>query len=520
VFPARTAVIYGERRWSYREYFERVCRMANALRGLGVRRDTKVAVLAPNTPLPLEAHAAIPMAGGVIVTLNIRLHANEIAYILNHSGSEVLLADAALSHHIAPIRSQVPGLRHVVIATDEQASPAPPHEAFPGVAFEEWLADAAADAPDGEPAAEEQVIAINYTSGTTGPPKGVVFTHRGAFLNALGNALQYGLNGHSVYLWTVPMFHCNGWCFTWTVPGVAGTSVCLRKVDGVAVREAIARHGVTHFCGAPVVLQFLASLPGAEHFRFRQAVRAITGGAAPSPTLLAAMRRMNVDVAHIYGLTETYGPYTVCEVQDDWGGLTEDEYAKRLARQGVANILAGELEVMDERMRPVPRDGATTGEICMRGHLIMKEYFREPAATAKTFADGWFRSGDLGVRHPDGYIELMDRAKDIIVSGGENISTIEVENVLASHPDVEEVAVVSAPDEQWGEVPVAFVRPRAGAQPAEQELIAYARERLAHYKCPKRIVFGELPRTSTGKVQKYVLRERLWQGQARRIKGH
>ncbi|MBI4083861.1 MAG: AMP-binding protein [Candidatus Lambdaproteobacteria bacterium] len=520
VYPGRTAVVYGERRWSVREFHGRVCRLANALRGLGVGRETKVALLSPNIPLGLEAHFGIPWAGGTVVAMNVRLNPREIAYIVNHSQSEVLVADGALAAALEPVWGELGGLRHVVVAEDDLAGPRQGWRPPRALAYEELLAGADAGEPPPAVADERQVIAINYTSGTTGDPKGVMYTHRGAYLNVASLVMENGLGPRSVYLWVVPMFHCNGWCYTWAVPGIGAANVCLRAIDAARIRELVLREQVDLFCGAPVVLQMLASLPDAARFRFERTVRACTGGAPPSPTLLAAMRRMNVDVTHLYGLTETYGPSTICEVQEDWLRLPLEGYAEKLARQGVAHYTAGEVTVLDRDDRRVPADAKTLGEVAMRGNTVMAGYFRDPEATGQAFRGGWFHSGDLGVLHADGYIELRDRAKDIIISGGENVSTIEVENALLAHPQVEEAAVVSRPDERWGEVPVAFVWPRAGEAPSEAELIAHCRERLAHFKCPKAVLFERLPRTSTGKVQKFALRERLWQGQVTRIKGN
>jgi fatty-acyl-CoA synthase len=519
VFPTREAVVYGAKRWRFAEFYSRVCRLANALRALGIVRESKVAVLAPNVPMALEAHFGIPLAGGVIVAINTRLDPREVAFILEHSRSEALLVDAAWLTGLEPIWGELRRLRRVVVYRDPVAPVSSP--GFEDAAdYEDILGGAEATEPPWTLEDEDQTIALDYTSGTTGKPKGAMYSHRSACLNALGNAMEAGMDRHARYLWTLPMFHCNGWCFTWGVPGVGATSICLRAVEGPVMRDLIRAERVTHFCGAPIVLQFLANLPEADRLRFETPVRASTGGAPPSPTLIAAMRRMNVEPTHLYGLTETYGPFTICEVQDDWVKLPLQSYAEKVARQGVAHLLAGELGVLDTELRPVPADGRTMGEICMRGNMVMQGYYRDEAATAEAFRGGWFHSGDLGVLHPDGYIELRDRAKDIIISGGENISTIEVENTLAAHPDIQEVAVVSRPDERWGEVPVAFVLPKPGRALAEADVIGFCRERLAHFKCPKTVIFEPLPRTSTGKVQKFLLRERLWAGQARRIKGH
>jgi fatty-acyl-CoA synthase len=520
VFPGRTATVYGEQRRSYREFFERVCRQANGLRALGVRREERVAILAPNLPVLLESHFGIPFAGGVIVAINTRLNGREVAYILKHSGSTILLADRGLLGAIRPVADDLRGLRKVFVIEDPAAGPDDGWRPAGSEDYEAWLGRQSAAEPPFPVEDELQTIAIDYTSGTTGSPKGVMYTHRGASINAIADLLQNGVNAQSVYLWTLPMFHCNGWCFTWALPGAGATSVCLRQVDPALARDLIVREGVTHFSGAPVVLQMLAQLAETQPFRFETQVKANTGGAPPSPTLLATMKRLNVEVTHLYGLTETYGPCTICEVQDEWLTLPLDAYAQKLSRQGVPHALAGELTVLDPAtMEPVRADGTAMGEICIRGNTVMKGYFADPAATEKAFAGGWFHTGDLGVLHADGYIELRDRAKDIIISGGENISTIEVENALAAHPDILEVAIVSRPDPKWGEVPVAFVNVKPGRTLTAEAVLAFCRERLAHFKCPKAVLFEALPRTSTGKVQKFALRERLWQGHDKRIQG-
>ena len=521
VFPTRTAVIYEGLRRNYQEFNARVLRLAGALAALGLGPDRKVAVLAPNVPVMLEAHFGIPWCGAVIVAINIRLNAQEVAYILNHAQCEVLLVDRGLLGSVRPVLEQglAPSVKTVVVAEDPAAGPDEGWRPAGGVEYEDFLARAKPWVGPPRVEHELQTIAIDYTSGTTGSPKGVVFSHRGAMLNAISGCTQHLFSHRSVYLWTLPMFHCNGWCFSWAAPGVGAANVCLRQVEPVKARNLIAAEGVTHFFGAPIVLQMLASLAEREPFRFEHTVQAATGGAPPSPTLLAAMRGLNVNVTHLYGLTETYGPNTICEVQEEWQALAPQAYADKLARQGVAHLLAGDLAVLDEKMQPVPADGATMGELCMRGNTVMMGYYRDEAATVQAFRGGWFHSGDLAVLHPDGYVEIRDRSKDIIISGGENISTIEVENTLAAHPDIAEAAVVSRPDEKWGEVPVAFVSPKPGRELTEQAVIHFCRERLAHYKCPKSVVFEALPRTSTGKVQKYALRERLWAGQSRRVKG-
>lgn len=523
VFPTRIATVYGDNRQSYARFMERVHRLSNGLKSLGIGLDDKIAVLSPNLPMVLEAHYAIPWTGGVIVAVNTRLNSQEVAYVLNHCQAKVLLIDRGLLEIIKPVLAETPSLRMVIVAEDPAAGPddgwRPEGLQEPTTDYDAFLASASAQAAPPLVEDEDQTIAINYTSGTTGSPKGVMFSHRGAMLNAMGGCQQHGLNHHSVLMWTLPMFHCNGWCFSWAGPGIGATNVCLRQVEGPVLRDLINDQGVTQFFGAPIVLQMLASLGESEPFRFKNRVKAGTGGAPPSPTLLAAMESLNVEVTHLYGLTETYGPNTICEVQDEWVGLPLEEYANQLSRQGVAHHLAGEMAVLDEKMQPVPADAATMGEICMRGNTVMKGYYLDEIATETAFAGGWFHSGDLAVLHPDGYVEIRDRAKDIIISGGENISTIEVENTLAAHPDIAEAAVVSRPDDKWGEVPVAFVTPKPERELTEQDVIAFCQEKLARFKCPKEVHFGTLPRTSTGKVQKYALREKMWQGLDKRVKG-
>jgi fatty-acyl-CoA synthase len=500
--PDRTAVVHGALRRTYEELDARVNRLASALRARGVARRDRVAILAPNTPALLEAHFGVPAAGGVLVAINARLSAPEVRAILEHSGARTLLVDAELES-VATDRPA--GLD--VVRIDDTAAPDDP--------YEQLLAE-------GDPAAaprtledEDEPISINYTSGTTGAPKGVVYTHRGAYLNALGEIVEAELGHRPVYLWTLPMFHCNGWCFPWAVAAAGGTHVCLRAVEPGAVWRLLHEERVTHYCGSPTVQIGLVNHPDAAPLE--HPVTALVAAAPPSPTLLARLAELNIEIVHVYGLTETYGPHTVATRRDGWEELEAGERARLLARQGQGYTTADLVRVVDEDMRDVPRDGATMGEVVMRGNNVMAGYFAAPETTATAFRGGWFHSGDLAVWHPDDAIELRDRGKDIIISGGENISTIEVEQVVSRHPAVLECAVVSMPSERWGERPKAFVTLKDGATVGERELIEFCRGQIAHYKCPDAIEFGPLPKTSTGKVQKFALREREWRGHERRI---
>lgn len=504
VFGDRTAVVEGKRRLSYAELGGRVSRLASALHRAGIAPGDRVAYLAPNSLPVLEGHFGVPLAGAAIVTINIRLAPSEVAYILDHSGARLLVADSELAGPVAPLLAERPKLQ-VVIAGE---GPPPPQLAG-AMPYEQFLAQGALGLlAEDPPVGEDGLIAINYTSGTTGFPKGVMYTHRGACLNALGEALETKLDQESVYLWTLPMFHCNGWCFTWGVTAVGGTHVCLRKVDPAQVFALVESERVTHFCAAPTVLIDLAQHARTHGVRLSHPVTICTGGAPPAPAVIEAIEGIGARLIHFYGLTETYGPHTLCVWRGKWNPLPREQKMAIKARQGVASTVAGELRVVDEEMRDVPRDGKTVGEVVMRGHNVMAGYFNDPEATAAAFRGGWFHSGDLAVMHPDGYIEIRDRAKDIIISGGENIATVEVERTLYQHPAVLEVAVVGVPHPRWGEVPKAFVTLRPGAEATAEELIGFCRERLAHFKCPKEIAFGELPKTSTGKIQKYVLRQR------------
>ncbi|MEE9281567.1 MAG: acyl--CoA ligase family protein [Myxococcota bacterium] len=514
VFPGRPAVIHGDLRWTYEQLGREVGRLAGALRRAGVEAGDRVAILSPNTPWHLAAHFAAPLLQAPLVSINTRLAAPEIAYILQHSGAKVLLVDSELAPPLDRVRDQLGSVESVVEIADA---------GVPVRDGEESYADFVEGAPLVEianPVADEDtLLSINYTSGTTGMPKGVMYTHRGAYLNAMGEVAALGLSKQTVFLWTLPMFHCNGWCMPWAVTAAAGTHLCLRAIDPPEIFRLIPEHGVTNFNAAPTVLLMLASDPAAAGVRFDPPIHVCTGGAPPSPTLLERMERLGVRITHLYGLTETYGPHVLCEMQSEWEGLDSARRAKVMSRQGVPYPHAIYLRVVDESMKDVPADAKTMGEVVMRGNNTMCGYYEDPEATAQAFAGGWFHSGDVGVMHPDGYIELTDRSKDIIISGGENISTIEVENTLYQHPDVLEVAVVSMPHPKWGEVPKAFITLKPDASPTAGSVIAWTRERLAHFKCPKAVEFGELPKTATGKIQKFKLRDREWEGKGRSIQG-
>ncbi|MFZ3235395.1 MAG: acyl-CoA synthetase [Stellaceae bacterium] len=506
VFPDRKAVVYGERRYSWREAFERCRRLAAALAARGVGHGDTVAVMAPNTPEAFEAHFGVPMAGAVLNALNIRLDPETIAFILGHGEAKVLLTDT----EFAPVvKTALARLERKPLVVDICDPAGPGGERLGETDYESMLAAADPDFAPVMPADEWDAIALNYTSGTTGNPKGVVYHHRGAYLNALGNILVWGLRQHPVYLWTLPMFHCNGWCFPWTITALAGTHVCLRRIDAAAIYDTIRRHAVTHLCGAPVVMNMMLN-PGAGIDRtLDRPVAMMTAGAPPPAAVIEGMEGLGFAITHVYGLTEVYGPATVCAWHSEWDELPVEERAMLKARQGVNYPVLDGLMVADpETLATVPADGAAMGEIFMRGNIVMKGYLKNPDATEEAFAGGWFHTGDLGVVHPDGYIELKDRSKDIIISGGENISTVEVETVLYRHPAVLEAAVVARPDPMWGETPCAFVTLKEGASATAEDVIAFCRKHLARFKVPRTVVFAPLPKTSTGKIQKFVLRER------------
>ena len=515
VYPDKPAIIYNDKTFTYSEMDDRVNKLAGALRQAGVRKADRVAFLVPNTPAMLEGHYGPMRLGAILVAINIRLSAREISYILNHSGAKVLVFDTEFSDTVRQMRDNIPGVEIFVQVADTH----PMADDLPGMEYEEFLASSPSGVHREALDSETDAITINYTSGTTGMPKGVQFHARGAYLNALGEILESGVTWRSTYLWTLPMFHCNGWCHTWGITAVGATHLCLRRIDAGEVFRLIKKHGVTNMCAAPTVLTMLYSAPEAADADL-SGLTIMTAGAPPAPQVIRSIEDMGAFIHHTYGLTETYGPTTICAIQPEWEDLPASERALLKSRQGVPFVVSEPgLRVVNSDMEDVPRDGQTMGEVVMRGNIIMSGYFNDPEATAKAFEGGWFHSGDLAVWHPDGYIELQDRAKDIIISGGENISSQEVEKVIMEHPGVLEVCVVGVPDDRWGEVPKAFVVPRLGAEVGAEDVIEFTRERIARFKAPKYVEFGDLPKTATGKIQKYILREKEWEGHAMRIQG-
>lgn len=500
MFPEKTAVVHGERRYSYREFEERVNRLASRLQSYGLSKGDRVAFLCPNIPPMLEAHLALPAAGIVLVAINTRLSRDEVAYIIRHSGAKLAFVDAELMNLIEDVDVEV-------VRIDDTGKP--------GDSYEDYLAEGSPEPVPSVLEDEEETISINYTSGTTGRPKGVMYTHRGAYLCALGNVIEASMDQNTRYLWTLPMFHCNGWTFPWAVTAVAATHVCLRRVEPARIWDLFESENVTHYCAAPTVQIGIVNADEAHELDVH--VRAMIAGAPPSPTLLGQLTELNIDPVHIYGLTETYGPITTSAPRKEWEELEMDERARLLARQGQGYVTADLVRVVDENMNDVERDGETMGEIVMHGNMVMKGYFDNEEATEEAFEGGWYHSGDVAVWHPDGYVEIRDRSKDVIVSGGENISTIEVEQAIARHPAVLEAAVVAIPDEKWGERPKAFVTLKKGQQATERDIIDFCKEKIARYKAPAAVEFTELPKTSTGKVQKFVLRDKEWAGREKQV---
>ncbi len=506
VYPEQTAIIHGARCWNYDEFFTRAKKLASALAKRGITRGDTVSVVLPNVPAMLEAHYGVPMAGAVLNSINTRLDAAIIAFQLDHGEAKVLITDREYSKVVKAALALCKTKPLIIDYDDPEFTGA--GERLGALAYEEFLAEGDADFAWLMPRDEWDAIALNYTSGTTGDPKGVVYHHRGAYLLAMANVITCGMSKHPVYLWTLPMFHCNGWCFPWTLSVVAGTHVCLRAVRAAPIFDSIAKHKVTHLCGAPIVMSTLLNASPQERKPLPHQIEFVTAAAPPPEAVLAEMKAAGFNVTHVYGLTETYGPASVNDWHSQWNALDPGEQAAKKARQGVRYPVLEALDVLDpETLRPVPRDGASLGEVMFRGNVVMKGYLKNPVSTAKAFEGGWFHSGDLGVIHPDGYIQLKDRSKDIIISGGENISSIEVEDALYKHPAVEIVAVVAKPDRKWGETPCVFVELKPGATASAEELIAWCRSHLAAYKCPRHVVFAAIPKTSTGKIQKFKLRE-------------
>ncbi|MFA7607901.1 MAG: acyl-CoA synthetase [Rhodocyclaceae bacterium] len=506
VYPNRTAVIHGARSYTWAESYQRSRRLASALVQAGVRRGDTVAVMLPNVPAMFEAHFGVPMTGAVLNTLNTRLDPEAIAFMLTHGEAKVLITDPEFAKTISAALDLLEGPRPLVVdALDEE---------FPGqdrvgtVDYEDFIAGGDPEFAWTLPPDEWDAITLNYTSGTTGNPKGVVYHHRGAYLNAASNIISWGMPPHAVYLWTLPMFHCNGWCFPWTMAANAGVNVCLRKVDPALIFELIRAHKVTHMCGAPIVYGMLINAPDGLRAGIEHSVAGLIAGAAPPAAIIEGAEKIGFDITHVYGLTETYGPASVCAKHPEWDELPIDRRAERNGRQGVRYHMQDAISVMDpDTLQPVPWDGETMGEIMFRGNLVMKGYLKNGKATAEAFSGGWFHTGDLAVMHPDGYVKIKDRSKDVIISGGENISSLEVEEVLYRHPAVMTAAVVAKPDEKWGEVPAAYIEIKSGVKVTAEDIVEHCRAHMARYKVPKYIEFCELPKTSTGKIQKFVLRE-------------
>jgi len=506
VYPEKVAVIHGNKKYSYREFSRRSLRLASALNKKGIKKGDTVAVMAPNSPPMLEAHFGVPMTGAVLNALNFRLDPKTIAFILRHGEAKLLITDKEFSTIIKDALSKI---KNDLIVIDIDDPLAPDGELLGDVTYEDFLKEGDENFEWFVPNDEWDAICLNYTSGTTGNPKGVVYHHRGAHQNALGNALVTGLNSSSVYLWTLPMFHCNGWCYPWAVTAVGATHVCLRQMEVSQVFKLIKDYKVTHMCGAPIILNLLVHAPEEMRLAFEQTVKVFTGGAAPPSAIISAMDELGFEVNHLYGLTEVYGPSTFCAPQDQWKDLSKDVQASRVARQGVRYHTLFDQDVVDPKtMLSVPSDGETMGELILRGNTVMKGYLKNKEATDQAFKGGWFHTGDLAVLHPDGYAEVKDRSKDVIISGGENISSLEIEEILYKHPSVMEAAVVAKGDQKWGEVPCAFITLKPDSEIVDAaDIIKYCQENMARYKSPKFVSFGLLPKTSTGKIQKFTLRE-------------
>ena len=508
VYPDRLAIVHGDLRQSWSQTYARCRQLASSLQKIGIGKNDTVAVILPNTPPMVEAHFGVPMSGAVLNTLNTRLDAETLAFMLDHGEAKALIVDPEFAAVMAKALKLRQSTHPIYVIQVEDAVYGEAAEHIGSIDYESFVAQGDANFGWQLPADEWDAIALNYTSGTTGNPKGVVYHHRGAHNNAVSNVLEWDMPKHAVYLWTLPMFHCNGWCFPWTVAARAAVNVCLRRVEAQAIFDAIRDHGVTHYCGAPIVQSLLVNAPAAMKEGVPAGVKAMVAGAAPPASMIEGMEAMGFDITHVYGLTETYGPATVCAKHESWNTLDIGERARLNSRQGVRYHLQRSAAVLDpETMEPVPHDGQTMGEIMFQGNIAMKGYLKNPQATDDAFRGGWFHSGDLAVQHPDGYIQIKDRSKDIIISGGENISSIEVEDVLYRHPAVLAAAVVAKPDPKWGETPCAFVELKADAQTTAEDIIAHCKKHLAGYKVPRAVVFGDLPKTSTGKIQKFELRK-------------
>ncbi len=508
VYPDRLAIVHGSLRQTWGQTYGRCRQLASSLARAGIGKNDTVAALLPNTPPMVEAHFGVPMAGAVLNAINTRLDPETIAFMLDHGEARAIIVDPEFTGTLAKALALRQSTAPLLVLTVQDAVYGPAAQSLGGTDYDAFVATGDAQYAWELPADEWDAIALNYTSGTTGNPKGVVYHHRGAATNAISNVLEWDMPKHAVYLWTLPMFHCNGWCFPWTVAARAGVNVCLRPVDAQAIFDAMRQHGVTHYCGAPIVHGMLVNAPEAMKAGLPAGIKAMVAGAAPPASMIEGMEKMGFDLTHVYGLTEVYGPATVCARHEAWDDLDIGERARLNARQGVRYHLERDVRVLDPgTMQPVPHDGETMGEIMFKGNIVMKGYLKNPQATDEAFAGGWFHSGDLAVQYPDGYIKIKDRSKDIIISGGENISSIEVEDVLYRHPAVLAAAVVARPDPKWGETPCAFVELKAGATITPEDIVAHCKQHLAGFKVPRAVVFGELPKTSTGKIQKFELRK-------------
>jgi len=508
VYPDLPSIIHGSRRYTWSDTLERCKRLSSALSAEGIGKGDTVSIIAPNIPEMFEAHYAVPMCGAVLNAINTRLDASTIAHILEHGGTRILICDRELSPAVAQALATLDDPPKVIDIEDSELGSPLPGKALGNITYEDFLATGDVDFNWSLPTDEWQAISLNYTSGTTGNPKGVVYHHRGAYLNAVSNISGWNLPHECVYLWTLPMFHCNGWCFPWSLAAIAGTSICLRDISAASIYNALSTHKVTHLCGAPIIMNMICNATDDEKQPLDHTVNMMTAAAPPPAAVLENIEAIGFNITHVYGLTETYGPAVICAWRQGWEKLPAQERARLKARQGVRYQMLEGLDVIDpDTMQPVPRDGQSIGEIMFRGNIVMRGYLSNNKATDEAFKGGWFHSGDLGVIDSDNYLRILDRSKDIIISGGENISSIEIEDVLYTHPDVIEAAVAARPDDKWGETPCAFVGLKADSNTTEQQLIDHCRDNMAHYKCPKTVIFTSLPKTSTGKIQKFKLRE-------------